>query len=160
MLRITKIIDKIDDAIVRKLINDWNYESERQSYDLAMEHGEKNIPEELHFIFGLKRREGLDFVRMIHNQFGLFYYPGHRLRDNAADSRIYYELKREFLAKKNHEPYVRNDEVFRVHYIPMCIFPTKEARDIAFGVMNKFQDEIVNGNINDQSDGKKPRERA
>lgn len=110
------------------------YKFEYSKYLNMLKSDINSVPEELHFIFNLPIKDAFRFIWLLQSiEFGFFYYPGMDPLDTFYDKR-YYNLKKEFLAKKYKVDYVAPVE--RVSYVLVSVFPSKEIQDICYGALN------------------------
>lgn len=121
---------------VKEYTDQYNY------YLNDLKHSRCNVSNEAHFVFSLPFIDAIKFTILLYQEFGFFYYPGmnHNSEDTFYDKR-YYEVKKEFISKKYHIPYVKPET--RVTYILCSVFPNKKAQNIAYGVVysDDFQED-------------------
>lgn len=132
-------INSLSDALY--YLQDYLLEYDYYLNDLK--HNRCNVSEEAHFIFNLPLIDGVKFDILLHQQFGFFYYPGiHQRYDDTFYDKEYYEVKKQFISKKYHIPYVKPKS--NVNYILASVFPSKEIQDICYSALNDNMDQDEN----------------
>lgn len=112
-----------------------DYLRQYDNYLKDLKHNRCNVSDEAHFIFNLSLKDGVKFDILLHQEFGFFYYPGiYNRYDDTFYDKDYYEVKKQFISKKYHIPYVNPKR--KVNYILASVFPSKEIQDICYGALN------------------------
>ena len=123
------------------------YLTQYEYYLNDLKHNRCNVPDEAHFVFNLPFIDSIKFISLLHEEFGFLYYPGINNTKETIYTNRYYEVKKEFISKKYHIPYIKPE--VGITYSIRSVFPSKEAQDIAYGIVLDTNAVKVNKTDND-----------